>query len=154
MKIYIDKSCADVKKSKELLIKRHYPDKNYSIERLSNGKPIIISDGKEIGCVSISHTDGVLVMAFSDKPVGIDIERYDRKISFRICGSIEEWTKREAYGKYTGEGINKEILNMRLPNDIIKTFNWLDYIISVCCEEQIEGIETLIDNTPCKCYNK
>ena len=146
MKIYFCKDCVDIQKAKEEILKRHFPCANYLIEYLPGGQPILTKDGKQSGYISISHTDDTLAIAFCDKPVGIDIERKSRKISSKVCESIEEWTRREAYGKYLGVGINKEILSIKLPDKIINTFYHGEYVVSVCSEEYNEGIETLIDN--------
>ena len=146
MNIYFCEDCVDIQKAKEEILKRHFSCDNYLIEYLPNGQPILTKDGEQSGYISISHTDNTLVMAFADKPVGIDIERKNRKISSKVCDSIEKWTRREAYGKYLGVGINKEVLSAKLPDKIINTFYHGEYVVSVCSEEYNEGIETLIDN--------
>ena len=112
MKIYINKRCSDISQAKKFLIELNFgTDKNYCLEYSDNKKPNLVCDGKQAGFISISHSDGTLAMAFSDKPVGIDIERKDRKIS--VCQNIEEWTKIEAYCKYTGEGLSKKAVSMK-----------------------------------------
>lgn len=145
MKIYINTQCSDMGKAKEFLLGK-FCGSDYSIEYLPSGKPELVCDGARAGHVSIAHTDGALVMAFADKSVGVDIERSDRRISAKICPSIDEWTKREAYGKWLGVGINKDTLDANLPKELIKTFICGEYTVSVCCEESIEEIVTLIDN--------
>ncbi len=145
MKIYINKHCSDISLAKKFLIELNFgTDKNYCLEYSDNGKPNLVCDGKQAGFISISHSDGTLAMAFSDKPVGIDIERKDRKIS--VCQNIEEWTKIEAYCKYTGEGLSKKAVSMKLPEHLIKTFYSDEFVVSVCGEEEIDTIATLIDN--------
>lgn len=146
MKIYFCEDCVDIQKAKAEALKRRFPCDDISIEYLSSGQPILTKDGEQSGYISISHTYNALVMAFGDKPVGIDIERKSRKVSAKVCESIEEWTKREAYGKYIGVGINKEVLSAQLPDKIINTFYHGEYVVSVCGEEYNEGIKTLIDN--------
>ncbi|MDE6614753.1 MAG: hypothetical protein K2K24_04510 [Clostridia bacterium] len=146
MKIYFCKHSADIQKTKESLIKRQFQNDNYQLEYLPSGMPIIVKDGRQAGYVSISHTDDTLIMAFSDKPVGIDIESKNRKVSTKICGSIQEWTRREAYGKFLGVGINKEVLAEQLPDDKINTFFHGDYVVSMCSEEGVESVQTVIDN--------
>ena len=37
--------------------------KSVTIDRLSKGKPVVLYDGKREGCISVSHTDGLLVIA-------------------------------------------------------------------------------------------
>ena len=146
MRIYICEACKDIQKAKEDLLKRRFPSGECSIEYLPSGQPILAREGKQAGYVSVSHTDDTLAMTFADKPVGIDIERKDREVSSRICDSIEEWTRREAYGKFLGVGINKEILSATLPDKLINPVYFGEYVVSVCSEERAEGIETLIDN--------
>ncbi|MBD5101083.1 MAG: hypothetical protein HDT29_07580 [Clostridiales bacterium] len=146
MKIYFCKDCVDIQKAKEGILKRHFPCDDILIEYLPSGQPILIKDGEQSGYVSISHTENTLVIAFADKPVGIDVERKSRKISSKVCESIEEWTRRESYGKYLGVGINKEVLSAQLPDKLINAFYQGEYVVSVCGEEYNEGIETLIDN--------
>ena len=146
MKIYFYEDCVDIQKAKAEALKRCFPCDDISSEYLSSGQPILTKDGEQSGYISISHTDNALVMAFGDKPVGIDIERKSRKISSKVCESIEEWTRREAYGKCMGVGINKEVLSAQLPDKLINTFYQGEYVVSICGEEYNEGIETLIDN--------
>lgn len=148
MKIYVKESCSDIQKAKDELLKLHFSDgKDYEIQYMPNGKPILVRGREQAGYISISHTGDTLVMAFSDKPVGIDIERRNRSVSPKICGSIEEWTKREAYGKWLGVGLNKDVLSATLPDSIINTFNYGEYVVSACGEETKDGAQqTLIDN--------
>lgn len=64
---------------------------------------------------NISHSSGVVVLALSDAPVGVDVEvkrKIRRKIGERFLGIstddplelLRAWTRRESYGKMTGEG--------------------------------------------------
>lgn len=55
--------------------------------------------------ISASHTDGVILLALADVPVGIDVEREDRKVP-ESMRSIYNWTAYEAKRKMTGEGIS------------------------------------------------
>lgn len=73
--------------------------------------------------VSVSHTDDLVVVAVSGSNVGIDAEKTDREVKKQqeITQKyftekekeyantrekfLEIWTKKEAYGKFTGEGI-------------------------------------------------
>lgn len=69
------------------------------VERTQNGAPKCKNYK-----ISATHTDGVILLALADVPVGIDVEREDRKppVSMR---SIYNWTAYEAKRKMTGEGI-------------------------------------------------
>ncbi len=92
----------------------------------SLGKP-----AAENCCVSISHTQDIFLLATSQVEVGIDIERKDRKISPRL-GTIEEWTELEAYAKYLGTGITKELIGMQVDKSMLHKVDILEeYIISV-----------------------
>jgi len=82
----------------------------YTIERGKMGKPYIERDGVYF---NLTHTDGLAAAAVGEVPVGIDAE-LDRPLSAAmrgrwLCGcgeddGILEWTQRESYGKFTGEG--------------------------------------------------
>lgn len=106
----------------------------FSIEYLPSGAPQLISQGMRRGYVSVSHTDGLLAIAFSDVNVGIDVERADRTVSPKICDGIERWTAIEAYAKWTGNGLSKDIIGQQLPADMIYTKLWREYVISVCSQ--------------------
>lgn len=100
---------------------------------------------------SISHTDGLTVIALSDCEVGIDVERLkkaDLRVTRRFlkeeidyiteCDSdwrfFEVWTKKEAYLKCKGTGLSgglKSVNVLKLP---IQTFAYEDYLISICTE--------------------
>ncbi|MEG2014364.1 MAG: 4'-phosphopantetheinyl transferase superfamily protein [Clostridia bacterium] len=96
------------------------------VEFLPNGKPKVLGTNKVI---SISHSAEIIALAISDEQIGIDIERirdinYSRLLE-RICNEIETeninalpteerierfyeiWTAKEAYSKYTGNGLLK-----------------------------------------------
>lgn len=55
-------------------------------------------------CVSFSHTPGLVVMACSDTPVGIDVEKDGRNVPAGMK-DVRNWTAYEAKCKLTGEGI-------------------------------------------------
>ena len=134
----------DLQKAKEKILSKYSEVKGntYSIEYLPNGAPQLVVDSKQKGYVSISHTDGLLAMAFSDDKVGIDVERADRQVSANVCKSIEDWTRIEAYAKWMGKGLSKEILKGQIPQEIISTRIWRQYVISVCSHcHNVEIIE-------------
>lgn len=70
--------------------------------------PIGYSDrGAPIGrhhFVSITHTGTKIVIAVSSSPVGVDIERNDRKLALRGA-DVAAWTAYEATAKLRGDGI-------------------------------------------------
>lgn len=110
--------------------------KSVSIDRLSTGKPVVLYNGEREGYVSVSHTDGVLITAFSDEETGIDIERKDRKAPQKICKDIVEWTQFEAYGKYLGTGLTKSLFAKKPPEGLVYSFTWGEYVISVASEDK------------------
>lgn len=118
--------------------------RHVSTDRLSNGKPVLLLDNKREGDISVSHTKNCLVVAISEEKVGIDIELKERHISPTICKNIKEWTQYEAYGKYLGTGISKELLNKELPEELITSFEWGDYIISLASNDKKVDIIKLV----------
>ena len=116
-----------------------------------------VHDGGKPYCVgvpcefSLSHTSGMIVCAVSDEPVGIDAEllrpapmRVARRFTDAereyISGSDERffrvWTRKEAFGKMTGDGLSGGALG----TDVLspgfsasaRTFRFGDHIISAC----------------------
>jgi 4'-phosphopantetheinyl transferase len=121
-----------------------------------HGKPFL--QGHTSFHFNISHTWNAIAIAFSNDNVGVDIEKIkspDFQISRRFftsseqgyilshnnpgCAFYEIWTKKEAYAKYTGEGLT---MSMALLNVLkahiaskINTFQMKNYMISVCNEK-------------------
>lgn len=124
------------------------------LKKHKHGKPYIY--GADNWHFNISHTDGMVGIAISDEPVGIDIERIkdaDLRIAKRFftvsenyyiesaeCKDkrfFEIWTKKEAYLKYTGKGLSlslKAFDVFSLPC-AVESFEKDGYIISVCCSK-------------------
>ena len=81
-----------------------------TIEVASTGKPYLADRSFEY---NVTHAGGVVVLAVSDEPIGIDIEKTDRVIQDKIYqtylhtpnGTIADWTKFESYSKLSGGGI-------------------------------------------------
>jgi len=110
------------------------------IKNSPSGKPYINGTDSEYKYFNISHSHNYAVCAFSDIEVGIDIEKI-RPISQRIidrclngCSqedAIRNWTRRESFGKMTGNGFN----DVRY-DKVIHTFHeYTDiegYLITVC----------------------
>ena len=100
------------------------------------GKPYFLNNSYYF---SITHTDGLAVVAISDVPVGIDAEREDRLISDKVakrflhldCACVEDWTRYESLGKMLGCGIplTKEQMNLSYFHRIYKEVP--GYVI--CC---------------------
>ena len=97
-----------------------------------NGKPVI-----EGGFISLSHSAGFAACAYSDCPVGVDIEAYRRintNISRKILSEgelaeflaggdegylLKKFVMKEAYLKMTGEGIFKSPASVEEKNGVI-----------------------------------
>ena len=128
----------DLGQAKDEILSRYSQVKGerYTIEYLASGEPQLKVGEAVKGYVSISHTGELLAMAFSDDKVGIDVERADREVSSKICDGIEAWTRIEAYAKWTGKGLSKDVIYGELPEDIIATRSWGEYVISVCSRNQ------------------
>ena len=116
-----------------------------TIKKSQSGKPYFL------GCpyhFSITHTDGLVAVAISDLPVGIDAESKNRRISnavaFRFLrkdtASIEDWTRYEAVGKMLGCGVP---LNERQREGTYPTYYYdelSDYTVCcVCRSDQMKG---------------
>lgn len=93
---------------------------------------------------NLSHSHGASMLGMSHSPIGVDIEllRPVRREKFDFISAnddrefFEEWTRRESYVKFTGEGIAK--IRAEIPADAhFEQFDVFDgYIASVCAEEQ------------------
>lgn len=102
---------------------------------------------------NISHTRNIIIGAISDKPVGIDIETikpFNSSVVRRFFVSSEQkyifanqknqnirfceiWTRKEAYVKWLGKGMNIPFDSFNvLNNNRIETFKLNGYIYSVC----------------------
>ena len=127
-------------------ILKHYGNiigKTVELGRLSSGKPVVLYDGKEEGYVSVSHTENVVLIAFCDSEVGIDIENSNRQTPKKICADITEWTQKEAYSKYLGTGLTREILNNSVPYGLVDSFIMDEYTVSVASADKKVDIISL-----------
>ncbi|MGE5944179.1 MAG: 4'-phosphopantetheinyl transferase family protein [Flavobacteriales bacterium] len=125
--------------------------KNISIELLPNKKPYLPSHPKLF--FNVSHSGDYAIFAIGNAPVGIDIEFIDLSYAFHdvlphifnkseihyICNANNQleafyrlWTRKEAFVKALGKGIDDDFLKIpcldglhAIDNSIIgNSFNW------------------------------
>ncbi len=127
---------------------------SYKINTTSNGKPY---EQNNLFCFSISHSNNIVAVAFSDKAVGLDLElntgktknniskrffsESDReKLQNNTMSFLEIWTRKESYTKLKDSDL---ILVMKMPDDdkvFFQTVTRDSYILTVCTEEETEFI--------------
>ena len=132
----------------ESVLKEKFNIKMPEIKKGSHGKPYF--PGTDIH-FNISHSGDLKILAIAETPVGVDIEKVrkaDLRVAKRFCENeynyitqkdsehrfFEIWTKKEAYLKYKGTGLNGGLDSFdvfSLPEDIT-TFRFKEYFISVC----------------------
>ncbi len=116
MKIYFYKR----EKATDEYIKDSVGNPEAKILRTAKGKPYL-ENGP---FVSVSHTEDFIVVAVSENNIGIDMEKTDREIKKQEELTekyfsqkekeyattkekfLEIWTKKEAYVKFTGQGLS------------------------------------------------
>ena len=128
------------------------------IGRNSHGKPYF--ESLVDFYFNVSHSGDLTAIAVSDQNIGIDAEKLrtpNLKVAKRFCEDeyayinkspsptafFEIWTKKEAYLKYTGEGLHGRLNSFSVfkTDTPIKTFKKGDYVISVCGTKDFEIIE-------------
>ena len=109
-----------------------------------DGKPILIDGGKHF---SISHSENLIAIAFSDSNCGVDIEKIKlrefKKIAERMkfeaetLGEFyEEWTKYEATYK----------LGKNIEYGSVASFDLEDYTLTAVSEDPCEEFELYFQN--------
>ena len=117
---------------------------------------------------NITHSKNVVAVAFSNSPVGIDVEKIStkkEKVAKRYFSLKENeyinqsanpdfafyeiWTKKEAYFKRNGTGINADFSKISVLSEQIAkqihTFQNNSFVISLCGED-VENFELNIIN--------
>lgn len=136
-----------------------------------NGKPYLC--GNRSIKFNLSHTKNALLCGFSSLNIGVDVEKIDNPCYdiLPICFHIKEielintfdgelkkhefynlWTRKEAYVKWSGHGLYKDITKINTLNyNLDKNFTiWNDkkYNYAVYCEESnfnMQKIEVSVD---------
>lgn len=147
LKQFQKKDISDEKKLKEhclaYLLVDKFLDEVYNIKSreiiFEDGKPILIDGGKHF---SISHSEDLIALAFSDSNCGVDIE----KIKLREFKKIAERMKFEAetLGDFYQEWTKYEAL-YKLGKDVdcgsVANFELDDYALSAVSENPCEEFE-------------
>lgn len=137
-----------------MLAQEQFELKNLNILKNAYGRPYF-SNHSEID-MSISHTDGMIAVAVArGKKVGIDVEKIHRinhKIIDQYYSELEKnmicdekqdyetgatliWTRKEAYSKYIGTGLTRELLKAdMIKRSDVSFFGEREdqYIVSIC----------------------
>ncbi len=96
----------------DFVLRKYYDSEGYELRREEGGKPYI--EGHPVH-FNLSHSGGIVVLAVSDKAVGVDTEpmrQIRAQVIKRYFGEdiadpedrLFAWLERESYGKMTGEG--------------------------------------------------
>lgn len=120
------------------LLQEYYGVENTEIV-FEDGKPILIDGGKHF---SISHSEDLIAIAFSDSNCGVDIEKVrlrefesiSKRMGFEantLGEFYEEWTRYEAMYK----------LNSNNEYGSVATYDLDDYILTAVSEDPCEEFE-------------
>ncbi len=126
----------------------------------SEGKPKIA--GFEDLHFNLSHCRLAAACALSCKPVGVDVQDWAQRhlsVAKQVCSAqefsfleraedpnvafAEIWTRKESYGKYTGQGIlypmrELSFLGHAPQGTVMESFAFDGYALSYCAEEALE----------------
>jgi 4'-phosphopantetheinyl transferase len=134
--------------------------------RDERGKPFLVNDER---FVNWSHNEDYWVLAISrEGPVGVDIEslsiEYQEEVYDWILHDEEKerieqgvrfseiWTRKEAYIKYLGVGMNEDMNKLNSSDkDFIKSFKFKNVVISVCAEK-IDKMNVYVDGYITRCF--
>ena len=152
LKLYQKKDISDEEKLKvhclSYLLVDKFLEEVYGIKSreivFEDGKPILIDGGKHF---SISHSEDLIAIAFSDSNCGVDIEKIKlrefKKIADRMkfeaetLGQFyEEWTKYEAMYK----------LGKNVEYGSVANFDLEDYALSAVSEDPCEDFDIYFQN--------
>lgn len=145
----------------DALIRRCLGREDASICRSEKGKPYVrLPDADRDGpFISVSHSGATFALLVSDANAGVDIQYTRDAKEVRIAARFfteeeakavaaddtgnrfyELWTRREAYSKYTGAGLEHVIRKEPLPTDVRFTdFRLKDGCFCAVCMAAEEG---------------
>ena len=131
---------------------------SFSVEKDADGKPYIRE--AEAFCYNLSHSGNWVVLAWSDTPVGVDVEKIrddgkQEKVARRFFAPDEQrwiqsdrmterffqvWTGKESYLKYLGTGLRQPLDSFSVLEENIrkKLRHWVlegNYSLTVCTED-------------------
>lgn len=163
-KIFYMNKCADLHTDTAIqrLLREHFNVSNARILRTENGKPYV--DGCPL-FVSVSHTNDLLFLVFSDENVGLDIESLDRDVlcapiikKFHITEREEitsaelflrHWTAKEATVKWLGGTLAKDLYKLDFTDGQMRygeillplhfTFFTIENYLLCICAERLEN---------------
>jgi len=144
-----------------LIIYQYFESKEISLEQNSigitaKGKPFV--KGSNIN-FSISHSYNYVVVVFANNRVGVDIEKMEeinRYIAKRFFSETENryideddeisrfydiWCSKEAYLKFTGDGLYKPLNSVSLSNNA----DGIKYMIDVNKENSFQNVIYILD---------
>lgn len=114
------------------VLNKKYGINNPVIVRDKNGKPYI----KQNVCFSVSHSNNLVALAFSENEIGIDVEKIrpiKRGVVAKYNLDLKTWTIKEAIIKAKGLTLI-EINNIKLNGENLDVFTtkYKNYYISIC----------------------
>ena len=159
-KIFYTKQ-SDYKSTDEVIVKilqEHFQIPAPKILRTESGKPYLAQEHPVL-FFSVSHTNGVLFIAFCDENVGIDVEKLDREVNFLpIVKKFHEserknilsaqdflryFTAKESGVKWLGGTLGKDFLSLRLCENTL-FYKGTPLPVHVCCREFDGYILTIV----------
>ena len=134
------------------ILQDHFQIPSPKISRTESGKPYLANPSTDL-FFSVSHTNGVLFIAFCDENVGLDVEKAFRQVKYlpilrkfheserkEIHSSkdfLRYFTAKESGVKWLGGTLGKDFVALRLNG---KTLYYKDTPLPVCvCQREFEG---------------
>ena len=148
------------------MLETHFGLKNPVFSANSKGKPILLNSYLHF---NISHSKNFVACAIDTKPVGIDIQSYNEmnplRIMEKICTEEESefiktgadgtetlkrfymvWSAKEAYLKYTGEGLSGGLQQISVANKKGMKEKLGENIYLLCIAEKDYSLSVVTEN--------